>query len=324
MKKYLLLLFVLSPLLSGCGSVWAEAVPIDALAQVETVGLDPNDAGVALSVCVSSPELRETAAGASIRFAMDAMAQQTGSAALFYAHTKYLLLGAGADIPAALDFVARSSDMRMRTPVLLLKNASAAEAIQLGEGETNVTQMLTALQEGAPHRIFTCGEVLRRLSASGCGMIAAAELRDDTLRNAGYGILKNGVCVGWVAPEDAAAVDLLLSLGGSLDIPLSPGVTVTIEEHRCSRSEGKAELTLRAVLAENGAGISVSDPAARRAMEKALCEEVLRQVQEVLRTCQALGADPFDADGEMTVIVKAVITRSLDLVDPIDMTGANP
>ena len=320
-------LLTLTLLLTGCGSVWADARPIDELVQVETVGLDPDETGVALSICAASPKTRETAAGRSIRLAMDAMQQRTGSAALFYAHAKFLLLGPEADIPAALDFMARSSDMRLRTPAVLLKNVSAAEAIRLGDGKTDVTAMLSALQEdmnlhGRGH-VFTCGEVLRSLSETGCGLLAAAERRDGTLREAGYGILKDGTCVGWIGQKDAAAVNLLLSLGGHGDLLLPEGVTVTIAQSRCKRSAGRIELTLRAMLSENDAGLSVTDDDARRALEEALCRAVLAQTRSVLEQSRELGADVFGVgDGDVRVNVRAVITRSYDLVDPVNLTGA--
>lgn len=329
MQKLILLILASALLLSGCGRVWAEARPIDELVQVETVGLDPDDAGAALSICASAPELRETASGGSIRLAMDAMEQKTGSAGLFYAHTKFLLLGPGADIPAALDFVARSSDMRLRTPVLLLKNASAAEAVQLGGRETDVTAILSALKEdmarhGVGH-VFTCGEVLRSLASDGCALAAAAELRDNTLREAGYGILKDGHCVGWIEQTDAPAVNLLLGLGGQEDVLLPSGATITIDQCRRDLSEGSVCLTMKATLTENAAGVNLSDPAVRRALERELCAEVLRQTRNVVLQSQTLGADLFGVgSGSVTITVRASIGRSLDLVDPIELTGRTP
>lgn len=326
MRKPIPILLAAALLLSGCGRVWADAAPIDELVQVETVGLDPDDAGVALSICASSPKVRETVSGGSVRLAMDAMEQQTGSAGLFYAHTKFLLLGSGADIPSALDFVARSSDMRLRTSVLLLKNATAAEAVQLGGRETDVTAILTALKEDmARHgvgRAFTCGEVLRSLSASGCALAAAAELRDSTLREAGYGILRDGLCVGWIEQADAPAVNLLLGLGGQEDVPLPSGAAATIDHCRRDISEGSARLTVEATLSENDAGVVISDDAARRELEGELCAEILRQVRNAILQSRTLGADLFGVGGgDVTITVRASIGRNLDLTDPIELTG---
>ncbi len=327
MRSIPLFLIAAALLLTGCGSVWAEARAIDALVQVETVGLDAAESGVALSICAASPETRETVSGDSIRLAMDAMQQRTGSAELFYAHAKFLLLGKDADIPAALDFTARSSDMRLRTPVVLLKNASATEAIQLGGKGTDVTAMLTALREdmdqhGSGHA-YTCGEVLRKLSESGCALLAAAEIRDGALREAGYGILKDGICVGWIEPEDAPAVHLLLSLPCRSDILLPQGVTVTMEKNKCSISGGSVELTLWAELSENDCAIDITEDGERRRLEKALSDAVLEQIQRVLALSRRLDADLFGiGDEDLTITARSRITRSLDLMDPIDLTGA--
>lgn len=327
MRGLIPILLLAAVLLTGCGSVWAEARAIDALVQVETVGVDPEETGVALSICAASPETRETVSGSSIRLAMDAMQQRTGSAELFYAHAKFLLLGRDADIPAALDFVARSSDMRLRTPVVLLKNASASEAVQLGGRDTDVTAMLTALREdmdqhGSGH-VYTCGEALRMLSASGCAMLAAAEIQDGALQAAGYGILKDGTCVGWIEPEDAAAVNLLLSLPCRSDILLPEDVTVTLEKSKCRISDGNAELTLWAELSENDGGVDITEDGARRALERALSDTILEQIRRVLAQSRKLGVDLFGiGDGDLTITVRSRITRSLDLMDPIDLTGA--
>lgn len=329
MRSILLFLMAAAVLLTGCGSVWAETRAIDALVQVETVGLDAEETGVALSICAASPETRETVSGGSIRLAMDAMQQRTGSAELFYAHAKFLLLGWDADIPAALDFAARSSDMRLRTPVVLLKNARAAEAIQMGGKDTDVTAMLTALradmdQHGSGHA-YTCGEALRKLSESGCAMLAAAELREGTLQEAGYGILQGGSCVGWIDPEDAAAVHLLLSLPCRSDILLPGGVTVTMEKSECRISEGTVQLTLWAELSENDGGIDITEEGVRRKLEKALADTVVEQIRRVLSQSRRLDADLFGVgDGDLTITVRSRITRSLDLVDPIDLTGEHP
>ncbi len=329
MRDLIPILLLAAVLLTGCGAVWADVRAIDQLVQVETVGLDPAESGVKLSICAGSPETKETASGSSIRLAMDALQQRTGSGTLFYAHAKYLLLGAGADISAALDFVARSSDMRLRTPVVLLKNASAEEAVRLGGKGTDVTALLSALQEdmnrqGNGHA-FTCGEALRKLSESGCALLAAAELRDGTLREAGYGILRDGSCVGWIAPEDAAAVNLLLSLGGHGDLVLPEGVTVTLESSRCSVSDGEIALKIRARLSENDGGVPITDDAARKTLEASLCSQVLEQIRHVLAQARRLNADLFGVGaGDVTVTVRAAITRSYDLEDPVQLTGAKP
>ena len=213
--------------------------------------------------------------------------------------------------------------------MLLLKNASAAEAVQLGGRDTDITAILAALQEDmARHGVghaFTCGEVLRNLAANGCALAAAAELRDGTLREAGYGILKEGICVGWVEQADAPAVNLLLGLGGQEDVMLPSGAAVTID--RCGRdiSEGSVCLTLQATLSENDAGVVISDDAARRALEQELCAEILRQARNVILQSQIPGADLFSVgSGNVTITVRASLSRSLDLVDPIELTGVAP
>ena len=354
------LLTALSLVLSGCGRVWAETRPIRELRIIETVGCDLSPEGVTLSVCASKPTLKQSQAAPSFRLAMDRLRDKAASPALFFAHTRYLLAGealARADLAPVLDLAARSADMRLKTPLFVLTGASAAEAVQLGAEDRDVTQMLAALQadmaqQGTSHA-FTCGEILLALSERGAALAAACAVEDGALARAGYAILKGNRCVGQIgAPEDQA-VALLRSLGGHGDVRLGND-TVTISSCKAAyrpRWDGGAlagldvSLEMTASLTETDGTPGAAGDAARRRLEKDLADAVCRWSRALISRGQALQADFLDLRGAVasaapmrwaairgdwdalfptlpvTVTAEAKIDRTLDLQQPIEPNG---
>ena len=232
----LLSVVIMSCELSAC----APIRPIRELRIVETLGCDLSEGGVSLSIAAAKPRLRLTQEAASLRLAMDRLRDQAASEALFFAHTRFLLIGktmAEHDLAPALDLMARSADMRLRTPLFLVRGASAAEAAAEGDEDRDVTQRLSALREdlaqhGAGYA-FSCGEILAALSERGAALAAACAPAPDALRPAGYGILKGGACVGWIPLPEAQGVNLLCGLGGHGDVRLR-GATVTLSDCEAS------------------------------------------------------------------------------------------
>lgn len=360
MRNTILLMLAYLILLSGCGRVWAETRPIRELRIVETVGCDDASGGVVLSVCASKPALKLSQAAPSFRLAMDRLRDKAASPALFFAHTRYLLAGetlARTNLAPVLDLAARSEDMRLRTPLFLLRCTRAEDAAALGGDDRDVTQMLRALEEdmaqqGTSHA-FTCGEILLALTERGAALAAACETADGTLSPAGYGILQSGRCVGWIgAPEDQA-VALLRSLGGHGDVRLD-GATVTIsgcETDYAPRWEGETlagldvSMRVTAALTETDGHPGEASAAARRALEAALADAVCGWARTLIAREQALGADFLDLRGAVaaaspakwaavrdewnaifptlpvTVSVEATLDRTLDLQQPVPLTG---
>ena len=348
----LLHIVIMSFAVSAC----APVRPIRELRIVETLGCD----GSMLSIAAAEPQLRLTQSAPSLRLAMDRLRDQAASEALFFAHTRFLLIGramAEDDLAPALDLVARSADMRLRTPVFLLNNADAAEAVQAGDEERDVTKMLAALQADDTQQgagaVFSCAETLSALAERGAALAAACALEDNTLRPAGYGILKDGRCVGWIAPPEAQGVNLLCGLGGHGDVRLD-GATVTISDCKAEyqpRWDGETlagldiALKLRAALTETDGRRDETAEAARAALEAELSKTVTDWCETILRQSQALNADFLDLAGRIrtengakwsqiapkwrevlpslswSVTAEAAIDRTLDLEAPVPLGG---
>ena len=327
---------------------------------METLGCDLSEGGVSLSIAAAKPRLRLTQEAASLRLAMDRLRDQAASEALFFAHTRFLLIGremAEDDLAPALDLMARSADMRLRTPVFLLRNAGARDAVQAGDEERDVTKLLSALQEEFSQQgagaAFSCAETLAALAERGAALAAACRLEEDTLRPAGYGILKDGRCVGWIAPPEAQGVNLLCDLGGHGDVRLD-GATVTLSDCKAAfqpRWNGdtltglEIKLKLRAALSETDGRRDETAQSARADLEAELAETVQRWCEALLRRAQTLGADFLDLAGHVrhddpskwsriapewsailpelawTVTVEAALDRTLDLEAPVPLGG---
>ncbi|MBQ6403511.1 MAG: hypothetical protein IJI27_06360 [Oscillospiraceae bacterium] len=356
MIPILLFIVIMSCSVSAC----APVRPIRELRIVETLGCDWSDDGVTLSIAAAKPQLRLTQAAPSLRLAMDRLRDQSASEALFFAHTRFLMIGqtmAENDLAPALDLMARSADMRLRTPVFLLKNADAAEAVQTGDEEQDVTKMLAALQadyaEQGTGAVFSCAETLAALAERGAALAAACTLESGTLRPAGYGILKDGRCVGWIAPPVAQGVNLLCALGGHGDVRLDDA-TVTLSACEAAfhpRWDGETlagldiSLKLRAALTETDGRRDDTTDAARAALEQALSETVRGWCETILRQSQTFNADFLDLAGHIrhdnpakwhkiapewsaiwptlawTVTAEATLDRTLDLEAPVPLGG---
>ena len=356
MKRLLPWFLLLTLLLSAC----APIRPIRELRIVETLGCDLSEGSVSLSIAAAEPRLRLTQEAPSLRLAMDRLRDQAASEALFFAHTRFLLIGQGMaedDLAPALDLMARSADMRLRTPVFLLRNAGARDAVQAGDEERDVTKLLSALQEEFSQQgagaAFSCAETLAALAERGAALAAACRLEENTLRPAGYGILKDGRCVGWIAPPEAQGVNLLCNLSGHGDVRLN-GATVTLSDCKAAfqpRWNGdvltglEIKLKLRAALSETDGRRDDTTEHARAALEAELSETVQRWCEALLRRSQTLGADFLDLAGHVrrnspskwsriapewnailpdlawTVTVEAALDRTLDLEAPVPLGG---
>lgn len=352
----LLSVVIMSCELSAC----APVRPIRELRIVETLGCDLSEDRVSLSIAAAKPRLRLTQEAASLRLAMDRLRDQAASEALFFAHTRFLLIGkamAEDDLAPALDLMARSADMRLRTPVFLLRNAEARDAVQAGDEERGVTKMLAALQEEFSQQgagaVFSCAETIAALAERGAALAAACALEENTLRPAGYGIIKDGRCVGWIAPPEAQGVNLLCNLGGHGDVRLN-SAAVTISECRADFQPGwdgdaltglKITLRLRAALTETDGRRNETAEHARAELESELSETVRRWCEGILRQSQTLNADFLDLAGHIrrgspdqwrriapdwstilpdlawTVAVEATLDRTLDLEAPVPLGG---
>ena len=133
MKKALLLLLCLAllPALAGCGALRAGIVEVERLQLMQTMGLDPEGEALGLSLAGQGSIL--SGDGANITAASRALRAQASEKLLFTGHLRHILLGAETDaalLETALDYAARSPDLRLDLPVFLLREGRAEELLR--------------------------------------------------------------------------------------------------------------------------------------------------------------------------------------------------
>ena len=250
MKKKLLLLLFLLPLLGSCSSLYADRKEVEQLRVVESLGLDLAPGGIRLSLASAAGPgagkgaLCFSTVGASVSDALDRLRQRSLEDVLFCGHLQHILLGeslARDGLEPVLAFVCRSSDARLDMPVYLLLDATAQEAmIAVGAGEKGISEVLRAFDSAqAGLQLSTAGKILRDLQRQRCALIRALRLTEaaeeedgaQTLAPEGFGILVGGTLQALVDAKNAPAV-LLLSDSLTpcpLILPDAQGKTVTLE-----------------------------------------------------------------------------------------------
>ena len=150
-RRALALLLAAGMLCSGCstGAISGNYRPVEDLALIQTIGVDRAPEGVCLSAATGktgegeTPK-RMTQSGVSMLAALDQLQDRTPSAELFYAQTSYLLLGeeaaAAGGLAPLLDFIARDPDMRLSTPLFIVRGGTAQQAVmETGDDKADVT-----------------------------------------------------------------------------------------------------------------------------------------------------------------------------------------
>ena len=325
MKKALLFLLLLAPLLCGCGSLYAQRREVERLRLAETLGLDAAPAGVLLSLACASGPGEEGAAcysapGASVSEAMERLRSRSPEEPLFCGHLQHILLGeqlAREGIGGFLAFVCRSSDLRLDMPVFLLLGDSAGRAMsEVGSGDRGVADALNALgqAEGNELRLSTAGAILRDLERQGSALVRCLRLTPSsengeegvlTVAPEGYGVLVGDSLQALIGPEDAPAAALLTDSLRPCPLLLrdAMGRTVTVElQEGALRLEPLwdadgalcgLELSVRvsAALLEIDGFDRASAEAVQSAVTARMEAELQRQIEALLRLSRELGAD---------------------------------
>ena len=171
MKKLLILLLCLAPVLAGLPRLYSQRREAEHLRLAETMGLDPAPEGLQLSLAApgggEEEPLFASAPGASVNLAMEALRQQAGGEQLFCGHLQHILLGeayARQGLESLLSAVCRSSDLRLDMPVYLILGAEAGEAMAaLDDGKAGLCDALNSLGQRKNAGLSSAGRILRDL-----------------------------------------------------------------------------------------------------------------------------------------------------------------
>ena len=315
-----LLLFILSPLLTGCGPLESQAREVEKLRLAQTLGLDEAPEGLILSL--ASPGQGEaslclSAPGPSVSQAMEALGQRGGDRQLFCGHLQHILLGqtyAEAGLDGLLAAVCRSPDLRIDMPVYLVLDATARKAMeQAGEGEQEVCDQLNGLAVPDGTDLSSAGRILRDLDRQGSALIRTLRLEDSpqaeekgkVLVPWGFGVLVGKRFLEPLSPELSPAAELLCgslrpcplllhdSLGRKVTVELQGGETELLPLWREDGSLEGIELRLRvqAAILEIEGLEQAADPRLLDSLRSDLESALSRRVGELLQLSRELQAD---------------------------------
>ena len=229
------------PVLAGCsdaGSIYSNYRELEYIQLVQTAGIDDSNGLIGLSVSASGGDpsaepVLISCEGPSIVKAMESLQDFTAQEELFFAHTRYILIGEDAarkGVEPYLDYFERGTQMRMGMVMFVVREGTAKELI-VGPGDKKheVTESLSSVErdiilrgQGWP---FTCSEVALSLARSGAALICAVEAVSgngtvysppnvQSVIDVGYGVLQDGKLSAWLDTDAARGANLLLNRGG--------------------------------------------------------------------------------------------------------------
>ncbi len=254
MKKPLLFLFIFyTSLLCGCGLL-PHRREVETLRIIQTVGLDYVPGGVRLTLASAAeadgdgaqPGLSGT--GRTLSAALQQIREASPEQELFTGHVRSLLVGQEAaehGLDDLLALVCRSSDLRLDTPLYVVRGGSAEELIKgASEGDRGITEILLALRAREERqqsvRSSTAGEIQLALLRSDSALVTAlslgeaAESGGKTALPAGLAVLEQGKLEAWIEPADALGAELLCGETGRRELTVLDlgGLPVSLELQR--------------------------------------------------------------------------------------------
>ena len=169
---------------------------------------------------------------------------------MFLSHIKQILIGeeaAAQDLGPCLSYICRSNDLRIDTPLFIVKEKSALETMSgSGSESKSISEILQAVEsnEREHHntRIISASEVINKLNSQGSALVSlleyvpAAESKGSgsaemTAALSGYAIIRGNKLCGYIDSENALGADFLLNKVGISDIVFadSEGRPVSME-----------------------------------------------------------------------------------------------
>ncbi len=329
---------VLAALLTGCsgGSIYSNYRELEQLMVIQTLGFDRTSGGVRLSASSGSDSAgggggsesgaeqsssagvaRLAAEAPSFSLAEEKMQDYSAREDLFFSHTAYIAVGGASakeSLKPFLDYIERSTDLRLDIPLFVVTNGTASELVLGAGGETyDATSVLRSLERNLDMRgdgvIYSAQQIVAALDENDCALIAAVrsvkadkavkEAKPDELTAIpdGYTVIKNGKAVGSIPVEYARGVNILQNRVGPSSVELRVGNdTATVQLDKCAcritpmfgggvLAGLDVKITLSAALSETTGSVGVQE------LNRALADEVERWVMQVLDISRSLECD---------------------------------
>lgn len=328
MKRFCMILLAVCLMFStGCsknGGLFQNYRAIENLKLVHTIGFDTHKDGLQLSVSGGESEnegiVRLSASGKNISDALAAVQSYSGKEELYYAHTRYVLVGqayAQQGLGDIMQYLESSNQLRSDLPLFIIRDSEAKELITHGGGKKNSTfEILEAVvrsctQTGDSYP-FTCGDIASFSAEYGSALACALEIKSTKDVNpeaedeevtpvvSGYGIIKQGKLVDFLSKDASKGVNLLLNELGTGSITVTLGnepysLQIRSVDTTLRPSFGEMgtitnltlELQVEAVLEEHEQGTEID----HTQLNKAFSKTVRHWIEEVLRSMRNTQSD---------------------------------
>ena len=321
MKRLLCIILCFSTLfLSACG-IYNEYSDTEKLLVAETLGLDSIPGGIRVS-CASSmggEGLTLTGVGETVEAALDNIQKRYMGRRLFVRHCTHIIIGeetARNGIEDILEYICRSPEMRIDTPVYILRGQSASK---LMESAGELTDTMAGISESSKQSLsFTASDILSDMLRSSGALVCVLEASrpsekasELTVSLSGCAVIKNyRLCAFLDEGETLGAAFLMGNVyNGTLTVTDSRTGTVTLAVTGGGSSiipiyDESGELTgisvgaeLKGTVSEIDGGVAVGSASYMRRLTELTEELVSEKINSVLRLTASLGTD-FLALGE--------------------------
>ncbi len=310
MKRFFLLLTVVGIMFStGCSnsvSLSNDYRAIEELLLIHTIGFDVHPEGLECSVSGGEKEnqgfMRLSAPGKTISDAYELLQNYSGKEELYYAHTRYVLVGedyAKQGLENVMNYLESSPQLRSDLPMFVVQDGTAKDLLMKAGGtEHSIFEIMEAVVRectlsgnGYP---FTCGDIAVYSAEYGSALICAlsinstkevnpsADDKDLTPVLSGYGILQNGKLVGYLPQDAAKGISLLIDELGTGE------VTVTLEGKPMSLRITEAHTTLSPSFGEAG---TITDLTVQVSMKATLEEAEKKKELDMEMLSVAFGSE---------------------------------
>lgn len=245
---------------AGCGSgtIYSNYREIEEMQVIQTLGVDADDrngeilvsAATGMPANASAPILLN-AAGPSVTIAMTALQDYASSEYLFYAHTRFFVLGEDAakrGIYQYLDYLERAPEIRLGTDLFVVRGNTANALITGAGGEGadyDVTDLLSAAYYDAPMHgisfVLSGTDVTKNLAENGSSLICAIDCAEAknviasgggglSALPVGFGIIKDGYLIDYLTGPGAKGACLLMNemSGGYVILKMHNGAEITL------------------------------------------------------------------------------------------------
>lgn len=312
--------------LAGCSSQTSNVIrEPDKLEMIRTIGIDKGKDGYSVTISTdvglngSAPQIR-SGNGKTIDEALNVLKKTSRGQQPFYSHVDNLIIGEAVikdGISEVLDFMARSSEMRIGTNIVIAKGTEAEKIITGAVGEQNaaadmlevIKEQITSLGQGY---MFNCLDVLSELAYNGNAMILAVRLTEgDNLLNDeekkltpdGFGIIRDGKLIAYTSSEQSAGITLLIDELNSLNIEVETtegmvGLALTqikadIQPVFLDNQLQKLKIKVDAAASITEAGAVTDLTMEKRRQETGLnaSRQLLKNLQEAIKSSQSMGID---------------------------------